>query len=187
MPKDYGRYWEPFIGGGAFFFSVCPKSAVICDVNAELISTYQVVRDNVEDLIGDCTVDAIPIIADGDANDGTPSTGDNHDCVDDLATDDSNYVTLVTGDKELYQLQPCAARRIIAVQQMADAQTTAFGSAGFKLLAKEEGVEYPSAVVHPVYSETMATATGIAETTPSGSAWTPARLNAMQFGVERSV
>jgi DNA adenine methylase len=56
MPKDYGRYWEPFIGGGAFFFSVCPKSAVICDVNAELISTYQVVRDNVEDLIGELQI-----------------------------------------------------------------------------------------------------------------------------------
>jgi DNA adenine methylase len=51
MPERYGRYWEPFIGGGAFFFSVCPHSAVICDINQELISTYKVVRDSVEELI----------------------------------------------------------------------------------------------------------------------------------------
>jgi DNA adenine methylase len=51
IPKRYGRYWEPFIGGGALFFSVAPQSAVICDVNEELISTYEVVRDSVEDLI----------------------------------------------------------------------------------------------------------------------------------------
>ena len=29
MPKDYNRYYEPFIGGGALLFNVQPKDAVI--------------------------------------------------------------------------------------------------------------------------------------------------------------
>lgn len=50
-PSDFGRYYEPFIGGGAFFFSQLPDKATISDANQELINCYQVVRDNVEALI----------------------------------------------------------------------------------------------------------------------------------------
>ena len=46
-----GRYFEPFVGGGAVFFDLQPKSAAISDLNSELITTYMVVRDNVECLI----------------------------------------------------------------------------------------------------------------------------------------
>lgn len=45
------RYFEPFFGGGAVFFDLQPKSATISDLNSELITTYMVVRDNVERLI----------------------------------------------------------------------------------------------------------------------------------------
>ncbi len=45
------RYFEPFVGGGAVFFDLQPKSATISDLNSELITTYMVVRDNVERLI----------------------------------------------------------------------------------------------------------------------------------------
>lgn len=51
MPRSYKRYWEPFIGGGAFFFHVAPPAASISDTNDELIETYKVVRDDVESLI----------------------------------------------------------------------------------------------------------------------------------------
>jgi len=51
IPSNYNKYIEPFIGGGAFFFYLNPKSAIISDSNEELIVTYQIVRDNVEELI----------------------------------------------------------------------------------------------------------------------------------------
>lgn len=53
MPKDYNRYFEPFIGGGALFFELQPNNAYISDMNEELINLYQVVRDNVDELITD--------------------------------------------------------------------------------------------------------------------------------------
>ena len=45
------RYFEPFVGGGAVFFDLQPKNATISDLNAELITTYKVIRDDVESLI----------------------------------------------------------------------------------------------------------------------------------------
>lgn len=51
IPDHFGKYIEPFIGGGAFFFHLNPAYAVISDSNDELIITYQVVRDQVEELI----------------------------------------------------------------------------------------------------------------------------------------
>ncbi len=53
MPKNYNRYFEPFIGGGALFFELQPDNAYISDMNKELINLYQVVRDNVNELIVD--------------------------------------------------------------------------------------------------------------------------------------
>ena len=53
MPKKYNRYYEPFIGGGALFFHIMPTNAYISDINPELINLYEIVRDNVEELIED--------------------------------------------------------------------------------------------------------------------------------------
>lgn len=53
MPKSYSRYFEPFIGGGALFFELQPDNAYISDMNEELINLYQVVKDNVDELIDD--------------------------------------------------------------------------------------------------------------------------------------
>lgn len=50
--KDY-KYIEPFIGGGAVFFNLQPKNAVINDYNEELINVYQVIKDNLDELIID--------------------------------------------------------------------------------------------------------------------------------------
>lgn len=47
------RYYEPFIGGGALFFDLQPKQALINDYNDELINVYMVIRDNPDELIED--------------------------------------------------------------------------------------------------------------------------------------
>lgn len=47
------KYIEPFIGGGALFFHLQPKKALINDANEELINVYKVIRDFPEELIQD--------------------------------------------------------------------------------------------------------------------------------------
>ena len=51
VPISYGRYIEPFFGGGAMFFALQPENAIIADSNPELINMYQGVADHVEDVI----------------------------------------------------------------------------------------------------------------------------------------
>lgn len=55
FPKEIKRYIEPFVGGGAVLFYVLktykPKEVFIFDINEELINTYEVIRDDVENLI----------------------------------------------------------------------------------------------------------------------------------------
>lgn len=50
-PKIHGKYFEPFLGGGAFLFSRLPSSATISDANPELINCYLTIRDYVEPLL----------------------------------------------------------------------------------------------------------------------------------------
>lgn len=50
-PKSYGKYIEPFFGGGAVFFALQPELAVIADSNPELTNLYQVVSSNPHNLI----------------------------------------------------------------------------------------------------------------------------------------
>lgn len=51
VPDTFNKYYEPFVGGGALFFSLAPKKALIGDLNKDLMITYQVVRDDLEALI----------------------------------------------------------------------------------------------------------------------------------------
>ncbi|QJU09305.1 DNA adenine methylase [Candidatus Saccharibacteria bacterium oral taxon 488] len=44
-------YHEPFVGGGAVFFDLLPKNAKLSDLNNELVITYNVIKDNVDELI----------------------------------------------------------------------------------------------------------------------------------------
>jgi DNA adenine methylase len=45
------RHVEPFVGGGALFFARGPQRALLCDVNHDLIATYEVVRDELPELL----------------------------------------------------------------------------------------------------------------------------------------
>ena len=60
LPEDIKEgkiktYIEPFIGGGAVFFYMLSKykfdNLIISDINKELILTYKVIKNNVEELI----------------------------------------------------------------------------------------------------------------------------------------
>ena len=51
LPKKYGKYIEPFIGGGALFFASQPKEAVIADSNFELVNLYNIIKNNPYELI----------------------------------------------------------------------------------------------------------------------------------------
>ncbi|MDR1056436.1 MAG: DNA adenine methylase [Prevotellaceae bacterium] len=55
LPKKLSNsiYYEPFVGGGALFFHLQPKKAIINDSNSELINVYKVIRDNIKELIQD--------------------------------------------------------------------------------------------------------------------------------------
>ena len=46
-----GRYFEPFVGGGAVFFDLLPETGYLSDLNKELVTTYNVIKNNVESLI----------------------------------------------------------------------------------------------------------------------------------------
>ena len=45
VPEEFNTYYEPFIGGGALFFELSPKKAVINDSNEELMNVYKVLCD----------------------------------------------------------------------------------------------------------------------------------------------
>jgi DNA adenine methylase len=51
LPTKYNRYREHFVGGGALFFHLQPKYALLSDSNERLIRTYRTVRDSVDDLV----------------------------------------------------------------------------------------------------------------------------------------
>lgn len=46
MPKHYGDYYEPFIGGGAVFMHFQPQTAHLNDINRALINCYEQIRDD---------------------------------------------------------------------------------------------------------------------------------------------
>lgn len=51
IPAGFGTYHEPFVGGGALFFALQPKRAVLNDANTELIHCYKQVRDEPEGVL----------------------------------------------------------------------------------------------------------------------------------------
>jgi len=50
IPEFSGRYIEPFFGGGAMFFYLEPKRAIINDINAKLMAFYKGVKSDFDTL-----------------------------------------------------------------------------------------------------------------------------------------
>ncbi len=55
VPSHLSNYYEPFLGGGALFFAICARNtgfnAHLSDINNELIDTYRVIKDKLDELI----------------------------------------------------------------------------------------------------------------------------------------
>ena len=50
IPNFTGRYIEPFFGGGALFFHLEPKKAIINDINSKLMAFYKGVKSDFDNL-----------------------------------------------------------------------------------------------------------------------------------------
>ena len=53
LPKRIASYCEPFLGGGAFLFSIQPSKAIVNDLNGDLVAVYETIRDDLESLLED--------------------------------------------------------------------------------------------------------------------------------------
>lgn len=51
IPEKFGRYYEPFVGGGSLFFALNPERAVLGDLNVDLIEVYRSITNDVEGVI----------------------------------------------------------------------------------------------------------------------------------------
>jgi DNA adenine methylase len=51
VPREFGTYFEPFVGAGAVLFDLQPPRAVINDANEELINCYRVIKSDPEELV----------------------------------------------------------------------------------------------------------------------------------------
>ena len=49
-PDEYSRFVEPFLGSGAMFFALQPRSAILSDVNGDLVDCFRAVRDAPEQI-----------------------------------------------------------------------------------------------------------------------------------------
>ena len=46
-----GKYFEPFVGGGAVFFDLLVEKSFLSDLNSELVTTYNIIKNDVDKLI----------------------------------------------------------------------------------------------------------------------------------------
>ncbi|PHP67413.1 DNA methyltransferase [Zhengella mangrovi] len=51
LPERFGKYFEPFLGGGSIFFALQPERAVLSDLNADLVELYQALRDDPDGIL----------------------------------------------------------------------------------------------------------------------------------------
>ncbi|CAG8656898.1 1037_t:CDS:2, partial [Cetraspora pellucida] len=50
IPTSYNNFIEPFVGGGAVFLNIQPGKVIINDINRELITAYQIIKEKPQEL-----------------------------------------------------------------------------------------------------------------------------------------
>jgi DNA adenine methylase len=62
IPNKFERYFEPFLGGGAVFFSLTSRDKkakwFISDLNSDLVLSYLIIRDKVKELVSSLEIHA---------------------------------------------------------------------------------------------------------------------------------
>lgn len=58
LPRSFRslEYVEPFVGGGAMFFALCPRRALLCDGNADVIDAYGAVQSQLPSLVRELAI-----------------------------------------------------------------------------------------------------------------------------------
>ena len=51
VPPRFNAYHEPFLGGGALYFALSPRTAILSDTNCRLIRAYSGVRDDAPSVV----------------------------------------------------------------------------------------------------------------------------------------
>jgi len=46
IPTTYNRYIEPFLGGGAVFFSLMPNNSILGDINPDVVAVFEGLKNN---------------------------------------------------------------------------------------------------------------------------------------------
>ncbi len=112
----------------------------------------------------------------------------NWDNVNDTTPDDdSTYNAAATsGVKDLHEMEDVdPAIPIIGAQLLVSSRRTDNGFASVRAIMKHSGVEYPG-VTWPIGNTYYFRNREVYENAPDGSAWTAAKLNAIQAGYERT-
>jgi hypothetical protein len=123
----------------------------------------------------------------GTTNQGTPSVGDQHACVDELLADTADYVTLEDVDVvETYQIEDIAADvDIKALQVTALVKKAVDGAALVAAEIRHDGAEHTHDTSQGI-STNYRFQTFPYETDPDADAWTPTTFNAAEFGVKKT-
>lgn len=136
--------------------------------------------------LGDCKVMALVPSGAGASTQWTPSAGANYECVDDATPDsDTTYVSSATaGHKDTYALGDLSGSgTILGVQSSYFARKDDAGSRTVKSVVRSgAGAESNGASVS--VSDTYVYYIDLHATEPGGAAWTVAKVNDAQVGVE---
>ena len=145
------------------------------------------------DFLGDIRVDQIRPSGAGNYTDFTPSAGANYECVDDVTLDEANYVSHITlAEKDSYSYEDVPTdlddASIIGLQIKNNCQRTAQAS-NIKIdpFIRIGSTDYSQTAQNLSDAISMVNGNIIIEDPSDASAWTQAKINACEFGMEVGV
>lgn len=142
------------------------------------------------DLIGDCRVDARYPTAEGASSAWTPLSGtDNALMVDETAPDDDTTynatATVGATDTHVTQDAPVVGGTLYGVQVCLSQKKSAAGTCSIAPVIRHSGTDYPGTATDPTTSYLYA-CTPYGTNPGTSAAWTEAGFNAAEFGYKRT-